>query len=111
MAFSTELVARADEYQTVNLTTTSSSGSFTLPEGVWMCSLTGNVDIVEGDYITSYIELDGVRGEVDGVVDDGTGARGADVGVCLPSVTGGRNVPFTSSCKTGSLTFNAARIG
>lgn len=114
MAFSTELVLPG--FQTINqtITPTSATQSTTvaLPQGQWMCTFTGRV-IVDQNF-TRYLELDGVRVECGTVVDSGGVPPLAALGVCTPSIAGGRNITLMWGgwhSRSGTYQFRAARIG
>jgi len=106
MALTTELVA-SSKPEVRTQTTTTTSTSHTLPAGTWLCTLTGTVSLSSGT--TSWVELDGTRATAQGVADTSFGAS-ADMGVVLPSVTGGRSITLKASTST-ALTFRAVRIG
>ena len=112
MAFTTELVLPAGGgFETVTQTISTNSGSVWLPAGVWLCTLTAKVRISSS--LPRSITLGGVKAECSSVKDAGT-TSSADLGVVLPSVTGGTSLDVGSSGASGlagSLTFWAARIG
>ena len=108
MAFSTELVARADEYQTLSQSVTSASTTVTLPAGTWLCTLTATVQI--SSTLDKWIELDGTRATCQSVYDTSVFTPTADLGVVLASVAGGRAVTVKSDVSR-TMQFHAARIG
>ena len=108
MAFSTELVARADEYQNLSQSVTSASTTVTLPAGTWLCTLTATVPI--SSTLAKWIELDGTRATCQSVYDTSVFTPTAGLGVVLASVAGGRAVTVKSDVSR-TMQFRAARIG
>lgn len=106
MAFSTEFVAKADEYQTIIQTMRTQSSTVFIPEGEWMCSLTATLSIPTTK--SSWIELDGKRATVDKV--DESSYSNADVGVVVPSFIGGRSISIQADLSR-TMTLYAAKIG
>lgn len=109
MAFSTEFVAKADEYQTIIQTVSTASTVIYIPDGVWMCSLTARAPIPEV-YGSSWISLDGKRADIQSVDDTGVTSRYADLGVVVPSFVGGRTISIQAS-SSRTMNFYAAKIG
>lgn len=109
MALETEFVAKADEYDSIVQTVSGSSTSVYIPDGVWMCSLTGTVSI--GEYTSGWIRLDGVSAGASTVSDTGYGPTPtASVGVVVPSFRGGRGISIESNISR-TMNFYAAKIG